>query len=259
MENWYKKSLSKETLEKEAAVQDVFKWMAPAIMAVLMGTSVSEAAQKHNIPEEKLQMAVNNPNVVQEVKKLHFEMPSVNNQSKPNFNLKNLQMDKPHKENGSGAIDKASLISFITKNEGKKNKVYMDSKGIPTIGVGFNLTRGDAPQKLKEVGASYTLVRNGLESLSDAQINKLLDKDVDHAINGASSFVPNFNQLPSGVKTILIDMTFNMGIHKLNGFHNLKDALTHNDWNKAKREMINSAWYKQVGQRGPRLVNLLPK
>lgn len=259
--NWYKIAKKTQALEKEAGIQDALKWLAPAIMAVLMGMAISESAKKYHVPEDKLKDAVSNPHVVQQLKKLHFEMPetteTTNTPKVEKFNLKEYNENNPDNTK-AGEINKSYLKSLIEKNEGKKNSVYKDSRGIPTVGIGFNLTRKDAPQKLKDVGANYTKVRNGTHALSDEQIYMLFDRDLDHAISGASTFVPNFQRLPTNVKTILIDMTFNMGIGKLNEFHKFKDAISKNDWNKAKQEMINSKWYRQVGQRGKRLINLLP-
>ena len=58
-----------------------------------------------------------------------------------------------------------SLVERLKKHEGVKNKVYMDSVGIPTIGVGFNLNREDAPQKIKALGLDYNLVKSGKKLL----------------------------------------------------------------------------------------------
>jgi GH24 family phage-related lysozyme (muramidase) len=49
-------------------------------------------------------------------------------------------------------------------------KVYLDSRGIKTIGHGFNLERTGARAAIKAVGADYDRILNGTDSLTDAQI-----------------------------------------------------------------------------------------
>src|SRR3990172_5316451 len=64
-------------------------------------------------------------------------------------------------DNKDVSIQKSVIVSdkdlgdYISYWEGKKSKAYLDSRGIPTIGIGFNLQRADARQLLKDVGADY--------------------------------------------------------------------------------------------------------
>ena len=59
------------------------------------------------------------------------------------------------------------VLFLIKKHEGHKNHVYLDSLGKKTIGIGFNLTRPDAPAILKSVGADYNKVIIGQQDLTD--------------------------------------------------------------------------------------------
>lgn len=45
--------------------------------------------------------------------------------------------------------------------------MYKDSLGIPTIGIGFNLKRSDAPKLIAGVGANYNKILAGSECLND--------------------------------------------------------------------------------------------
>jgi len=147
---------------------------------------------------------------------------------------------------------------YITFNEGKRNVVYNDSLGIPTIGVGFNLKRGDAPAKIASLGLSYNDVLNGKQSLTDGQIETLLDKDIEVAVNNtAKKLFPNFDAIDSDRQVILIDLSFNMGYSRLSAFKNTIAAINAGKWETAANELKNSNWYHQVGNRGIRNVETI--
>jgi len=52
-------------------------------------------------------------------------------------------------------------------------------------------------------------------------------------------------------------MSYNMGLTKLSKFKNFKSALESQDYYSAKKEMIDSKWYTDVGRRSKRLVQLM--
>ena len=51
----------------------------------------------------------------------------------------------------------------------------------------------------------------------------------------------------------MVNMAFNLGYTRLSKFTGLKAALDDRDWNKAADEMVDSRWYRQVGNRAKRL------
>ena len=63
------------------------------------------------------------------------------------------------------------------------------------------------------------------------------------AYKDAMSLFPNFQKLPKDVKKVLVDMSFNMGINKLSGFKDMRQAVIEGDFNTAADEMIDSIWY----------------
>lgn len=56
---------------------------------------------------------------------------------------------------------------------------------------------------------------------------------------------------------VLLDMMFNMGYHRLSRFKNMVSALDKLDYQKAADEMVDSAWYRQVGERAKVLVQMM--
>jgi len=153
--------------------------------------------------------------------------------------------------------DLQTVKNLILKHEGIKYHVYKDTEGIPTIGIGMNLTNSDASNRLKQVGANYKKILNGQEDLNDQQIMTLFDQDVNTAIKTAKNFITNFDQLDETMQNVLIDMAFNLGPIKLAKFKDFKAALERKNYYQAASEMIDSYWYTQVGKRSKDLVNMV--
>lgn len=141
------------------------------------------------------------------------------------------------------------IKKWIERWEGRRQQVYLDSADHPTIGVGFNLDRSDAPQKIKALGLDYSAVREGQVTLNDAQIDQLFDADVDRAIADASRIVSNFKTISENKQKVVVDMVFNLGAAGFSGFHNTIKAIENENWQTAAQEMRNSRWYDQVGKR----------
>lgn len=148
------------------------------------------------------------------------------------------------------------FMSFIEPFEGRVRAVYQDTVGVPTVGVGFNLNRSDASELLRSVGANMSSVLNG-QPLNDDQINSLFSVTVKEAENIARNFAPNFDSLPPNAQQVLVSMAFNLGPSRLGKFVNLRAALMQGDLNAAADAMVDSRWFRQVGNRGPHHVKMM--
>ena len=144
------------------------------------------------------------------------------------------------------------IFKQLVKHEGYKQHVYKDTKGIPTVGIGFNLNDKNNQRLLVKYGITSKDLKKGL---SDIQIKQLYKESVSKAIKDAKLFVSNFDKLPSNVQLAFIDLSFNLGSHKLNQFVKFKNALLANNYKLAAHHLKDSAWYNQVGHRGIDLVN----
>lgn len=150
-----------------------------------------------------------------------------------------------------------SIRDRVIDHEGKRNTVYKDSRGIPTIGVGFNLNREDSNALLTQVGANPGQIKRGQSKLSNKQINTLLNKDLKKSKEDAKQLVKNFTSLPREVQGVLIEMVFNLGKFGLAKFKKFLDYINKKDWKKASIEMLDSDWSKQVGRRSKTLSNII--
>ncbi len=113
------------------------------------------------------------------------------------------------------------LRQQIRMHEGVEHKVYEDTEGIKTVGVGRNLEdRG----------------------LSDDEIDYLLSNDIDICVKELEQTFDWYDDLDDIRKRVLIDMMFNLGMPRLKGFVNMLKAIEAGAWKNAAVEMLDSKW-----------------
>tara|TARA_R110000787_G_scaffold71094_2_gene158223 strand:+ start:2745 stop:3251 length:507 start_codon:yes stop_codon:yes gene_type:complete len=151
-----------------------------------------------------------------------------------------------------------AYYDMIALNEGYKTQVYEDDKGNRTIGIGFNLEDKANQKLLNQQGIDINELFKGRE-LNDKEIKTLYNHSLSQAYADARKFDPKFDKRSEGVKMALTDMSFNLGLTKLNKFKNMKEALQNDDYRTAAIEAQDSNWFNQVKDRGPRTVSLFNK
>ena len=75
--------------------------------------------------------------------------------------------------------------SLISRHEGKRQCVYKDTRGIPTIGIGYNLENPGARSAIAAVGADYESILSGKTCLTDSQVMQLFEPSYQSAVSGA--------------------------------------------------------------------------
>ena len=118
-------------------------------------------------------------------------------------------------------------------DEGERNKMYVDSLGIPTIGIGHNLR--DKP-------------------ISKRDVQVIFEDDVADAEVGAKRLIANFDSLSDVRKSVIINMVFNLGSGGVSLFKNTIAAINEERFTEAAEQMLNSTWAAQVGDRAKRLA-----
>jgi lysozyme len=129
-------------------------------------------------------------------------------------------------------MDSAKLVEELERDEGCRLKPYEDSLGILTIGIGRNL---------RDVGISKT----------EAYI--LLHNDIERATVNLDQYLPWWRTLDETRQRVLMNMVFNLGIHRLLDFRRTLASIQGSNFEQAAKEMLDSAWAKQVGPRAIRL------
>lgn len=133
-------------------------------------------------------------------------------------------------------MDKLRLSKQLRIDEGVKPKVYFDSEGIATVGVGRNLEG---------------------KGLSDIEINFLLGNDIEDTCRDLDANMPWWRTMTEGRQQVFANMCFNLGISRFLGFKKMIAAVKVGDYTTAAEEMKDSLWAKQVKSRADRLVTLM--
>ena len=146
-------------------------------------------------------------------------------------------------------MDLGYIKELIKKHEGIRHFKYLDSLGIPTIGCGFNLQRKDAPSKIEAVGADFNKILNGTQSLTDKQIDLLLQEDIHSCESQLNKLFPDLEQMANNISAVLVDLCFNLGYQKLLTFRHFISAIRNQDYQEATNQLKSSLWCKQVKNR----------
>jgi len=133
-------------------------------------------------------------------------------------------------------MDLATLKSELTRDEGRKPRIYKDTVGKVTGGVGRNLT--DVP-------------------FSDDEIDLMLGNDIGKVCKQLDARLPWWRTLSEARQRVLANMAFNMGIDGLLGFKNTLALIQGGNYAEAAAAMLQSKWAGQVGDRAKRLAEMM--
>jgi GH24 family phage-related lysozyme (muramidase) len=161
----------------------------------------------------------------------------------------------PRKPQASERTRRSMRKAYTARFEGGHfPRVYEDSLGVPTIGIGFNLDRDDAPAVMESLGLDYEALLSGEAELSFEDSQRLFEMEFSRAEAIAAKFVDKFEELSPARQEVLIDMAYNLGQTRLRKFVEFRASLNAGDYVRAANEMIKSRWYHQVGRRSRALV-----
>jgi lysozyme len=128
-----------------------------------------------------------------------------------------------------------TIEDVLIRDEGMKLRVYQDTQGKMTIGVGRNL---------EDVG------------ISEEEALLMLRNDIAVARRECSKY-PWFRGLDEARELVVVSMMFNMGASKFAQFQRFHAAVAKNDFQAAASEMQASHWASQVGKRAVRLAEIM--
>ena len=128
------------------------------------------------------------------------------------------------------------LLESVKKHEGYRNKVYLDTLGKRTVGVG-HLCVEDFWEDDKEYEESFLM--------------EILEKDLQNAIKGAKDLIAENGcmDMDEIAEEIIIEMVFQLGKTGVSKFRNMWKHLSALEYASAASEMLDSRWAKQTPNR----------
>ena len=128
------------------------------------------------------------------------------------------------------------LLASVKKHEGYRNKVYLDTLGKKTVGVG-HLCVEDFWEDDKEYEEKFLMT--------------ILEHDLETAIKGAKDLMSENGcmDIDEIAEELIIEMIFQLGKTGVSKFRNMWKALSSLDYSTAASEMLDSRWAKQTPNR----------
>ena len=119
---------------------------------------------------------------------------------------------------------------------------------------GLRLKPYTCPAGKLTIGYGHNLEDNGITE--DIAV-RMLDADLKAAEREVQDKFSSFYKLNEARQFVLVDMAFNMGINRLLTFKKMFAALAKGEYPTAAREMLNSKWAVQVGNRAKTLAEIM--
>ena len=128
------------------------------------------------------------------------------------------------------------LLASVKKHEGYRNKVYLDTLGKRTVGVG-HLCGEDFWEDDKEYEEKFLM--------------DILEADLQNAIKGAKDLMSENGcmDMDEVAEEIIIEMIFQLGKTGVSKFRNMWKHLSALEYSDAASEMLDSRWAKQTPTR----------
>lgn len=133
-------------------------------------------------------------------------------------------------------MDSKKLIEELKRDEGVKLFPYKCSANKLTIGVGRNIEE---------------------RGITEDEANYLLKNDLTMCVEEVESIFTWYPYLTDSRKRVIVNMVFNLGLSRFLNFKKFIDAMEQKDYETAGKEMLDSKWAKQVGDRAKRLKQMI--
>ncbi len=128
------------------------------------------------------------------------------------------------------------LIEMLIRHEGLRLKPYTDTMGKLTVGVGRNLD---------DVG------------ITPEEALFLLRNDIANVTHDVKRSFPWFERMNQPRQNVVLNMVFNLGLIRFLGFKKTIEAIKGKNWDMAAKEMLDSRWAVQVGNRAKELAKIM--
>lgn len=146
-------------------------------------------------------------------------------------------------------MDDERFYDTMVQDEDRSNERYNDNRGNPTIGIGHEMSKNVTQNVIRQVtnnpnynGGAAPLPADTQE-ISTALVNEIFRDDRNDAIDDAVAFLrgrSEYDGLSDARQEVLVNMAFNMGRGRLDGFNRFRQALQDENYERAVQEMLDS-------------------
>jgi lysozyme len=164
-------------------------------------------------------------------------------------------------------MDLNKLREQLEIDEGCVYEVYLDTKALPTCGIGHLITDKDIegshcrtvyPFLYEDISIEEKMIKfrrcDYKIKISKERVAYFFNKDIQSVIKDCNAVFSDFESFDEEIKQIVANMMFNLGINRFRRFKKMIAAIKENNFKEAARQMIDSQWYIEVGNRSRRLV-----
>lgn len=140
---------------------------------------------------------------------------------------------------------------MLRHDEGEKLKIYKDSEGYYTVGIGHLITKNpDYKEAVRILGS---------ETITQERSVQLFNEDVQEAVRGINRSVLNksYTKMNEARQAALVNMVFQLGLQGVLGFKKMLSCLDSGNYQEAAREALDSRWAKQTPNRAQRVTDVL--
>lgn len=160
-----------------------------------------------------------------------------------------------------------SLLSRVRGSEGLRLKAYPDPRSPLAIACRKAHLAAENYAQLpgwqRYSGSPWTIayghtggVHEG-DTCTIAQAETWLVDDIKTARYGLELALPWTRTLDQARHDVLVDMAFNMGITRIEGFADTLAAVRRGDWAAAAAEMMDSDWARELPRRATQLARIM--
>lgn len=143
-----------------------------------------------------------------------------------------------------------SLQDRIIRHEGIRLKIYKDSLGYPTIGIGRNIIKNP-------MSTEYQDYYNQHGCITKTMALSMLVDDIGACKRALGNELQWFDSLDDIRQGVLIEMAFQMGVTGLLAFKNTLELVERGQYIQASASMLESKWAQQVPARAKELSAIM--
>jgi lysozyme len=145
----------------------------------------------------------------------------------------------------AGQVNLKRLIRQLEIDAGKKLRVYSDTEGFLTVGIGHKISKKDPlPIRSLKLG----------DTITEAQSRELFEEDLAIAFSDFRIIFPDWETIPAEAQEVLINMLFFLGRDNFLSLKELIATVYTKNWANVAKEMESSFWYAQYGEQARRLT-----